>query len=54
MTGETQAIKAILMNDEASTDAELIAHFQAEFGMDEWEAREWVKRRDEFLNGSED
>lgn len=43
------AIDAILTNDEASSDDELVAHFQT-FGLTEGEARTQVARRDEMLS----
>lgn len=43
------AIDAILSNDEASSDDELVAHFQT-FGLTEAEARNQVARRTAMLN----
>jgi hypothetical protein len=44
------AINAILANDEASTDEELVQHFQT-FGLSEKEARKHVARRSSMLGG---
>lgn len=50
MTKQQQAaISAILANDEASTDDELVAHFVAEVGATEEEARAAVQGRDAAL-----
>jgi hypothetical protein len=44
------AIDDILTNDEASSDEELIAHFQQEMGLTAYEAQKAVSRRDHMLN----
>jgi hypothetical protein len=44
-------IVAVLANDEASTDEELVAHFMAEGGLNEKMARYWVGKRGAALRG---
>ncbi len=46
---QARAIKAILSNDEASTDAQLVAHLRAEFKLSAKKARAWVKQRGTYL-----
>lgn len=46
---QEDAIKAILSNDEASSDDELVQHFINEIGIPEQEARGWVAKRNNFL-----
>lgn len=45
-----RAIDAILSNDEASTDEELISHFMSEIGLTEAQAKQQVSKRTEMLN----
>lgn len=47
----TAWVEAILSNDEASTDEELVEHFKTEGGIAQAEAAALVARRSEFLRG---
>jgi hypothetical protein len=46
---DIEFIESTLRNDEASTDAELVAHFVAETGLTEAQAKKWVAKRDKYL-----
>lgn len=46
---QLQTIEAILSNDEASTDQELVEHFMNELGLSESDAKVWVNVRDQYL-----
>ena len=46
---QIDAVEAMLTNDEASSDEELVMHFTHELGMLEQEAREWVAKRNSYL-----
>jgi hypothetical protein len=50
MSKKIEAIKQILANDEASTDAELVEHFMTEFQMSREEALAWVAKRNDYLS----
>lgn len=47
---QEKAIKAILANDEASSDQQLIDHLVKEIGISREEAKRWVAKRSQFLN----
>ena len=53
-TEQEHWIRAVLINDEASTDEELVSHFISEGAgrITEQEARVWVARRSGFLRGA--
>ena len=48
---QERVIKAILSNDEASTDEELISHFVNEVGVSNSEAVKMVSERNLYLRG---
>jgi hypothetical protein len=49
ITELTTWITAELTNNEVATDEELVAYFMREGGLSEEEAREWVRKRSEYL-----
>ncbi len=46
---KNEAILAILVNDEVSTDAELATHFEKEFKLTSEEAQKYVSERSVYL-----
>lgn len=48
---QLRAMEAILSNDEASTDTELLRWFVEEIGVTHVEAEKMICRRDEYLTG---
>ena len=49
---QIRAIEAMLSNDEASTDQQLVQHIVQEMKIPEAEAKAWVAKRAEYLNSS--
>lgn len=47
---QTKLVKAVLSNDENSTDEELIDYFM-NAGISKSDAQQWVAKRDKYLNG---
>jgi hypothetical protein len=46
---DIEFIESTLLNDEASTDAELVKYFMAEVGLSELQAKKWVAQRSKYL-----
>lgn len=49
-----RAIEAMLANDEASSDAELVEHFMKELGLTQQEAQAWVSKRGQYLKNAKE